>query len=419
MNTPPAGPAVEVGVRLAVDQVARSAYGRLVAWLAVQWRDIAAAEDALADAFVKALQTWPRDGIPTHPDAWLLTVAKRELLQKHRREKFLQDSRFTAMFSDISDEGGIEHLAQALPDYRLSLMLTCASPAIEETVRMPLMLQTVLGLRVDEIAPALLLSPGSLAQRLVRAKLRIKNQALPFIPGDAADLPEALHCVLEAIYGTFGISSDDVDGAEIRSQGLQQEAIYLCQLLCELLPQSAEAKGLLALMYFCRARRAAQTAEEHVFIPLAEQNKALWDRALIQTADHLLMQAHGLRQPGYFQLEAAVQSAHCHRLFSGQTPWHAIAELYRQINSYFPSLGSQVAGAVACAEAGKLPEAWDLLHQIDPARVRSFQPWWVAKAHLATLMGDKIAAYAAYTHAIGLSQQKKIIAHLTQKRDGL
>jgi RNA polymerase sigma-70 factor, ECF subfamily len=406
-------------VNQTLEQVARTAYGRLVAWLAFQWRDIAAAEDALAEALLKALQHWPDSGIPNNPDAWLLTVAKRELLQQHRRKSLLADSEFIQLFNEVSEDDLVERSSFALPDHRLALMLTCTHPAIDEAVRMPLMLQTVLGFSVEQIAPALLMSPASLAQRLVRVKKKLKATHYVFELAETCDLPQGIHTLLEAIYGAFGVSSDDMYGAEIRSLGLQREAIYLCELLCELLPQAAEPKGLLALMLFCSARQPAQMAGGDSFIPLLQQDVALWDSAMIKRADQLLLTAFALRQPGYFQLEAAVQSAHCHRLFSGFTPWQAIAALYRQMNAYFPTWGSRVAGAVALAEAGELEAAWVQLQSLDESVARNFQPWWVAQAHLLTIKGDKAAAKRAYQQAIGLSMHKKIIDHLVRQCDSL
>lgn len=401
----------------AAELAARASFGRLVSYLAWQWRDIAAAEDALADALLKALEVWPQTGVPDAPDAWLLTVAKRQLLQAARHDKVRYDPAVTALL--VQDEAQEE--APAVLDARLKLLFVCAHPAIDERVRIPLMLQTVLGLQVSDIAPALLVSPTTLAQRLVRAKQKIRDAGIRFEEPEARELPERLGYVLESIYGAFGLSVDAVDGAEDRITDLQEEALYLCSIVCQLLPQSAEAQGLLALMTFCQARRAAQLDAAGQFVPLTLQDPRLWDRDAIVRADQCLWIAAQRRQPGPFQMEAAVQSAHCHRLFTGSTPWQGISQLYQQINAHFATQGSLVAGAVALAEVGNVGAGLAQLDAMDTALVKGFQPWWVARAYLLSLLGGtRVAdAHQAYTHAIGLTQQRQARAHLERQRAAL
>lgn len=401
----------------AVERAARESYGRLVSYLAWQWRDIAAAQDALGDALVKALETWPREGVPDSPDAWLLTVAKRQLLQMARHDKVRFDPAVTALLA--KDEAEVHTFT--IPDARLKLLFVCAHPAIDEKVRIPLMLQTVLGLEVADMAHALLLSPTTLAQRLVRAKQKIRSTGLRFDEPEARELPERLHHVLESIYGAFGLSVDAMDGAEARVLDLKDEALYLCSIVCQLLPESAEAKGLLALMTFSNARRAAQVDAHDRFVPLAQQDVLLWDKNAIVQADQLLWVAAQSRTPGPFQLEAAVQSAHCHRLFTGQTPWQGIADLYRQINMFYPTEGACVAGAVALAEAGDVAAGLQQLDTMNRDTVKSFQPWWVARGYLLSKLDKQSpnAADAVYQTAIGLTTQQKIRDYLESVRAGL
>jgi RNA polymerase sigma-70 factor (ECF subfamily) len=225
--------------------------------------------------------------------------------------------------------------------------------------------------------------------------------------------------VLESIYGAFGLAADAVDGAEARITELRGEALHLGALVCRLLPHDAEARGLLALMLFLEARRPAQVHADGAFVPLAAQDAALWDRDAILRADEMLWIAAQARTPGPYQLEAAVQSAHCHRLFSGHTPWAGIAALYAQINLHFPTLGSRVAGAVAQGEAGEPETALAALEQIDGAATRTFQPFWVAKAHLLAMNRRGAEAAEAYTIAIGLSSQARLRAWLEQRRGAL
>ena len=398
----------------AAQQAARDSFGRLVSWLAWQWRDIAAAEDALADALLKALERWPIDGIPSSPDAWLLSVAKRELLQGARHDRMRSDPAVTALLERVfeSDEGTS---SVSIPDARLKLMFVCAHPAIDEKTRTPLMLQIVLGLQVADIAPAMLISPTTLAQRLVRAKQKIKDTGLRFDEPDARELPARLHDVLEAIYGAFGLSVDAIAGAENRVTDLQQEAIFLCGLVCELLPQAADAKGLLALMKLRQARRNAQYDAHGDFVSLSDQDVDQWDKAAILRADQLLWTAAHQRQPGPFQLEAAIQSAHCHRLFTGNTPWASIAQLYAQINQHYPTTGSRVAGAVALAEAGNPVAALAQLNEIEKNHSSSFQPWWVAYSHCLNLTGKLTEAKAALTTALGLTSDVRLRRYLESR----
>jgi RNA polymerase sigma-70 factor, ECF subfamily len=401
----------------AVERAARESFGRLVSYLAWQWRDIAAAQDALGDALVKALEVWPREGVPDSPDAWLLTVAKRQLLQMARHDKLRFDPAVTTLLAIDEAE---EHIF-TIPDARLKLLFVCAHPAIDEKVRIPLMLQTVLGLEVADMAHALLLSPTALAQRLVRAKQKIRSTGLRFEEPEARELPERLHHVLESIYGAFGLSVDAMDGAEARVIDLKDEALYLCSIVSQLLPDSAEAKGLLALMTFSNARRAAQVDAQGRFVPLARQDIQLWDKNAIVQADQLLWVAAQLRTPGPFQLEAAVQSAHCQRLFTGQIPWPGISSLYQQINMFYPTEGACVAGAVALAEAGDVAAGLKQLDSMNRDTVKSFQPWWVARGHLLSMQGTTAAseADAAYQTAIGLTTQQKIRDYLESVRASL
>jgi RNA polymerase sigma-70 factor (ECF subfamily) len=226
---------------------------------------------------------------------------------------------------------------------------------------------------------------------------------------------------LESIYGAFGLGPDAIDGAEGRIADLQEEALYLCGIVCALLPSEPEAQGLLALMTFCRARKVARFDASGHFVPLAKQDLKLWDREAIVRADQALWVAAQQRRPGPFQLEAAVQSAHCHRLFTGSTPWQGIAQLYQQINAYFPTHGSLVAGAIAQGEAGDVKQGLMQLEHMDPSITRNFQAWWVAKAYLLSL--DKNASHqltdAAYQTAIGLTVDQRLKMHLESVRQKL
>lgn len=400
--------------RKAAEQAARDSYGRLLSYLAWQWRDIGAAQDALGDALLKALEVWPESGVPEAPDAWLLTVAKRQLLQIARHDRV----RFDPAVTVLLEQEQMHEDAPLIPDARLKLMFVCAHPAIDEKVRIPLMLQTVLGLQVAEMAPALMVSPAALAQRLVRAKQKIRDTGIRFEEPEKVELPERLTYVLESIYGAFGLGLDAIDGAEARIADLQDEAIYLCGIVCTLLPSEPEARGLMALMTFCRARKAGRMDESGNFVPLGKQDVCLWDQDAIARADQWLWLAAQHRRPGPFQMEAAVQSAHCHRLFTGETPWQGINQLYQQINANFPTHGSLVAGAIAMGECGDVVNALRQLEAMDPAVTRNYQPWWVAKGYLLGLdtNSPRQLMDVAYQTAIGMTVDHRLRKHLESVR---
>jgi len=400
----------------AAERAARESYGRLVALLAWRWRDLAAAEDALADAFAAALGRWPRDGVPASPEAWLMTAAKRRLLEAARHARVAQDPGVAALFElePFAPDGA------GFPDRRLALLFVCAHPALAENVRAPLMLQAVLGLDAATIAAAFLVSPAAMAQRLVRAKARIRDCGLRFDEPEAAELPARLDAVLDAIYAAYTIGSNDAAlgpeaGLAEPLSGLRDEALYLGRLVAALQPDSAEAAALLALMRYCEARRPARFDDRGRFVPLAAQDPASWDRAALEEAEQLLRRAAQRRAPGVFQLEAAIQSAHCQRAFGGATPWAAIATLYATLAEHHPGIGVRIGRAVAQAEAGDVAAGLATLAALPEAAVRAHQPYWVALAHLRRMQGQPKAADDALRRAIGLTEDPRLREHLARQ----
>ena len=383
----------------AAERAARHHHGRLVAWLAWQWRDIAGAQDALGEAFVRALARWPIDGVPESPQAWLLAVARRELLMAARRRRLAEDPALQILFAS-EDSAAPEPVA--VPDERLRLMFVCAHPAIDATVRCALMLQVVLGLDAARIASAFLVKPEAMSKRLSRAKAKIKTTGIRFDEPEARELPERVSAVLEAIYGAYTLHWGDVDDA---AQGdLAQEALYLAQLVAAQLPNQAEALGLAALLGLCEARRPARVDAGGAFIPLDDQDPAAWNATLERRAEDALASAAALASPGPYQLEACIQSAHMHGRRAGIVPWDAIAGLYHSLIVLAPTVGAHIGRAVATARAGGDPLAGlRLLDELDAAQVATHQPWWAARAHLLGESGRRDEAAEAYGRALALT----------------
>jgi RNA polymerase sigma-70 factor (ECF subfamily) len=401
--------------RAAAVSAARSSYGRLLAWLARQWRDIAAAEDALADAFVSALDHWPRDGVPASPEGWLMTAAKRNLLKAARHRRVAEDPALTLLF-DVSDSAAPE--AATIPDDRLRLMFVCAHPAIDPALRTALMLQTVLGIDAARIAQAHLVPAETMAKRLVRVKAKIKENGLRFEEPDPQRLDERVGAVLDAIYGAYTLhwgAGDDTACGE-----LAEEAVFLAALAAARLPHSAEALGLHALLLGCEARRGSRLDDAGEFVPLDRQDAQRWDAPLIAAANRRLNEAAALAEPGPYQIEAAIQSAHNHRATGGATPWGDIVVLYERLLALAPTVGARIGHAMALSRASGTPrQALSLLDAIDARAVGDHQPWWAARAQLLALADEPEAAAGAYRRALALTRESALRRHLEKQLGAL
>lgn len=412
MGSPDGPPVTQADARAAAEAAARASYGRLVAFLAARSRDVAAAEDALADAFRAALESWPERGVPARPEAWLLTAARRRLIDAARRGRVHDDAGATLAL--IAEEGRLDD-SGGFPDERLKLLFVCAHPAIDRAARAPLMLQTVLGLDAQRIAAAFVVAPATMSQRLVRAKTKIRDAGIAFAVPGRDELADRLDQVLEAIYAAYGAGWDDVAGADPRRAGLADEALWLGRLVAALLPGEPEAKGLLALMLHCEARRAARRGADGRFVPLSEQDPRTWSMPRIAEAEALLHDAVALQRIGHFQLEAAIQSAHAERARGRAVDWAAIARLYDGLAALAPSIGALVGRAAAIAEAHGAEHGLAALDQLAEAAVAAYQPYWALRAHLLARLGRP--ATAAYERAIGLSEDAAVRAFLRARAD--
>jgi predicted RNA polymerase sigma factor len=397
-----------------VERAARDSYGRLLAYLSVRSRDVAAVEDALADAFASALRTWPEKGIPDKPEAWLLTAARRRLIGVARHTKVHSDS--IPMLLAAADEAqDLVRTSMTFPDERLKLLFVCAHPAIDPGVRTPLMLQTVLGMDAARIGSAFLVRPSTMGQRLSRAKAKIRDAGIAFRIPEFEELPDRLNAVLEAVYAVYGVGWDDVTGADSTRRGLSTEAIALGRLLLELCPSDPEVLGLLALMLHCEARKDARRSAKGDYIPLSEQDVTFWARRLIDDAEGYLRKASECKRIGRFQLEAAIQSVHADRARVGRTNWPEVVLLYDGLVRLAPSVGAFVGRAAAVAEAQVPSSGWTQLQAIPSELVTSYQPYWALAADLLGRMQRSDEAHAALKRAIGLSEDPAMRAFLTRK----
>jgi predicted RNA polymerase sigma factor len=401
-------------VHRTIERVARESYGRLVAYLSSHTRDLASAEDALSNALVAALRTWPRDGVPQNPEAWLLTTARRSFIDLVRRQRVAVASEPTLLL--LRQEPKETTLSPTFPDERLKLLFVCAHPAIDPSMHTPLMLQTVLGLDAVRIAHAFLVSPTTMGQRLVRAKTKIRDGGIQFEVPQERELPQRLDAVLEAIYAAFGIGWDDTAGVDQRGRDLAEEAIWLVRVLMELMPREAEVRGLLALMLHCEARRPARRAPDGRYVPLSEQDPRQWSLPLIDEAERHLAEAATHGRSSRFQLEAAIQSVHAERARSGCTEWDAIVLFYEQLIRISPTLGTRAAYAAAVAEANGPQAGLAVLDAIDVAAVSSYQPYWAVRAHLLQRLGRAREAFDAFDRAIGLAEDPAVRQFLLQRR---
>ena len=389
-----------------VENVARASYGKLLAILTkAAAGDIQLAEDCLSAAFVKALETWDSSSVPKNPEAWLIRTAKNTIIDNFRRSQIQKTHE--PLISELIDERAEK---TSIFDHRLEMLFVCAHPAIDPQIRVPLMLQTVLGFQPDQLSSLFLASPSALEKRLTRAKQKIKLSKIPFEVPEESGLVTRIEYVTDAIYGLFGRSWESFNSE------YEEEALYLAELTHELLPTQAEVKGLLSLMYFLKSRHHARR-QNGTFVPFKSQTVDLWDRALIEKAEKVLLEAYEVGEIGRFQLEAAIQSALIHEKVSGRSVAHELKKLYSALVSLHPTVGICVSYSAFLIENEEFAEADKILGEIDRTLATSYQPYWVTKSELAKRLNDP--NFEKYLQiAIGLTQDTAVRNYLLNQRPG-
>jgi RNA polymerase sigma-70 factor, ECF subfamily len=404
----------EFASRAAVETVARDSYGRLIAYLAARSGDVASAEDALGDAFVAALKRWSAEGVPEKPEAWLLHVARNRMIDAARRTQVRKKSE--EFLQQIAEEAqAVAKAHEHFPDERLKLLFVCAHPAIDSAARTPLMLQAVLGIDAARIASAFLVSPAAMSQRLVRAKNKIRDAAIPFRVPEPPELSERASFVLDAIYAAYTTGWESLMETASTHHALAGEAILLGRMLARLMPREPEAHGLLSLMLHCEARRHARYTSNGKFVPLDQQDVTFWSRPVIEEAEKHLHAAAAFKRLGRYQLEAAIQSVHANRAKTGRIDWKEIALLYEGLVRIAPGVGSLVGRAVAIAQAGEPAAGFAALEQIPSNRIADYQPYWAARGHLLRLLNRKDEAREAFDRAASLTDDPALREYLFRR----
>ncbi|BDT92659.1 RNA polymerase subunit sigma-24 [Nocardia sputorum] len=378
-----------------IEAVFAEHYGRAVASLIRVVGDIGVAEDAVQDAFTAAVQRWPADGLPPSPPGWIITTARNRAIDRLRREASRADRHAQAALLRAENEP--EEAVSGVRDDRLRLIFTCCHPALAPQAQVALTLRLLGGLSTPEIARAFLVSETTMAQRLVRAKGKIRDARIPYrVPADA-ELPGRLRAVLAVVYLIFTEGHTASSGARLVRTDLCAEAIRLGRLLAELMPDEPEVTGLLALMLLSESRRAARTGTDGSLIPLADQDRRRWDRDLIAEGHALVRQCLRRDRPGPYQIQAAINAVHADAPVAAATDWGQIVRLYDQLAALTPNPVVALNRAVAVAEVCGPATA---LEQVDALPLAGYHLFHAIRADLLTRLGRTEEAVAAYDAAI-------------------
>jgi len=397
----------------AIERVFRAQHGRAVAVLARVFGDLGIAEDAVADAFTAAVERWPRDGLPPAPAGWIITTARRRAIDRLRRQAKQLDRHAQAVLMRAEQEPVEEGAVQ---DERLRLIFTCCHPALSPAAQVALTLRMLGGLTTAEIARAFLLPEPTMAQRLVRAKGKIRDARIPYRVPDAAELPERLRPVLAVVYLVFNEGYAASSGTELVRADLCAEAVRLGRLLAELMPGEPEVLGLLALLLLTESRRAARTAPDCGLVPLPEQDRARWDRALVAEGQAIVRACLRANRPGPYQIQAAINAVHADAPAAADTDWRQVVALYDQLVALDPGPVVALNRAVAVAEVDGPDRA---LAIVDGLALPEYPLFHAIRADLLRRLGRGAEAARAYDAAIALTENAAQRAFLQGRRAAL
>ncbi len=404
-----------------IETTFRQEHGKVLAVLIATLGDFALAEDALQDALIAALEQWKQDGVPRNPGAWITTIAKRKAIERIRRDSNFTRNQQVILDSLKGDEDDEEEEMETIPDERLKLMFTCCHPSLNLDAQVALTLRTLGGLSTHEIARAFLIPPTTMAQRLARARTKIRDAGIPYRVPPAELLPQRLDALLTVIYLIFNEGYVATSGDMLIRHELCSEAIRLCRILVELLPDkpiSAEARGLLALMLLHDSRRDARVNGNGELVVLEDQDRAKWDHDRINEGTAILDYALRLLNPGPYQVQAAISAVHARAETAQKTDWAQIVELYQTLFQMTASPVVEVNRAVAMAMAGNPQAGLRILHHLK-LEMEEFFPFHVAHADLLRRTNQREAAADAYERALELCQNNLEHAYLRRKLDEL
>jgi RNA polymerase sigma-70 factor, ECF subfamily len=396
-----------------IERVFRAEHGRAVAVLVRAFRDIDVAEEAVADAFRTAVERWPGDGLPPSPAGWIIATARNRAIDRLRREASRADRHAQAALLHARDEPIEEGPVQ---DERLRLIFTCCHPALGRGAQIALTLRLLGGLTTGEIARAFLVPEPTMAQRLVRAKGKIRDAKIPYRVPAAADLSARLQSVLAVVYLVFNEGYAASSGAELVRAGLCAEAVRLGRQLVELMPDEPEVKGLLALMLLVESRRVTRTTPAGDLVLLADQDRALWDRALIAEGQAIVRQCLRRNRPGPYQIQAAINAVHSDARTAAATDWRQVLALYDQLQALAPSPVVALNRAVAVAEVDGAGAALTLVESLD---LGSYHLFHAIRADLLRRLGREVEAAAAYATAMELTDNAAERDFLRRRRKSL
>jgi RNA polymerase sigma-70 factor (ECF subfamily) len=401
----------------AIERVFRAEYGRAVAVLTRVFGDIDIAEEAVQDAFAAAVQRWPSAGLPSRPAGWIITTARNRAIDRLRREASREDRHAQAALLRRSQPGRDDPAEEdAVRDDRLRLIFTCCHPALAVGVQVALTLRLLGGLTTGEIARAFLVPEPTMAQRIVRAKGKIRDAGIPYRVPDEADLPDRLAGVAAVVYLIFNEGYTASSGDRLVRDDLCAEAIRLGRLLASLMPDEPEVMGLLALMLLIESRRAARTTPEGDVVLLPDQDRSRWDRGLIAEGQAIVRACLRRDQPGPYQIQAAINAVHSDAPVGGATDWQQILQLYDQLLVLTPTPVVALNRAVAVAEVQGPDAALSLVESLNLGRYYLFH---AIRADLLRRLGREAAAAEAYEAAIAHTENTAERAFLRRKRDTL